>query len=63
MQSDFLHTTDGGATWERQDTGEGDDLFGVFFLDSQTGWVTGAWGTVLHTTDGGVTWERQRPVC
>ncbi len=57
--ADVLHTTDGGATWTDQPTGENDSLYGVRFISVTEGWATGDWGTILHTTDGGATWERQ----
>ena len=57
--ADVLHTTDGGATWTDQPTGESDSLYGVRFVSTTEGWATGDWGTILHTADGGVTWERQ----
>ena len=56
---DVLHTTDGGATWADQPTGENDSLYGVRFISATEGWATGDWGAILHTTDGGATWERQ----
>src|SRR5262249_34022163 len=31
----------------------GEDLFGVSFVDAQTGWAVGSGGTILHTTDDG----------
>jgi hypothetical protein len=30
-------------------------LFSIFLTDINTGWATGANGTILHTTNGGVT--------
>src|SRR5215470_16498466 len=35
------------------------DLFGLSFIDSQSGWAVGALGDIGHTTDGGRTWEGQ----
>ena len=29
------------------------------FVDANTGWVAGTFGTVLHTTDGGANWAKQ----
>ena len=57
--ADVLHTTDGGATWTDQATGENDSLYAVRFISATEGWATGDWGTILHTVDGGATWERQ----
>ena len=33
------------------------NLYGVFFIDSNHGWIVGAQGTILATTDGGVSWS------
>lgn len=62
------HTSDGGATWTRQDlpfNGENGEVTRVRFADALEGWasvsslyITPA-GPVLHTTDGGNTWEVQ----
>jgi photosystem II stability/assembly factor-like uncharacterized protein len=32
---------------------------GVYFLDTQTGWIVGDYGTILHTTDGGESWSKK----
>ncbi len=32
------------------------NLFGVYFVDANVGWVVGASGTVIKTADGGKTW-------
>ena len=37
--------------------GSGMHLSGSYFQDENTGWVTGAGGTVARTTDGGDSWE------
>jgi PKD repeat protein len=34
----------------------------VFFINDQTGWAVGAFGTVLKTIDGGINWETQLSV-
>ena len=58
-----IHTTDGGVSWQRQDTGVGIWTETVQFLDLQEGWVLG-WDAspgrskLMHTTDGGTTWSR-----
>ena len=59
VQDYILHTTDGGATWHRQEialTESGSGLLGVAFTNAGTGWASGADGTIWHTTDGGSTW-------
>ena len=36
-----------------------DSLYDIAFVDSQTGWAVGDFGTILHTADGGQTWTRE----
>jgi photosystem II stability/assembly factor-like uncharacterized protein len=55
----IVHTTDGGQSWERQESGVGNWLGGVQFVDADTGWAIGSAGTILHTPDGGLTWTIQ----
>jgi photosystem II stability/assembly factor-like uncharacterized protein len=45
--------------WEPVNYSEDLSLTDVFFVDSQTGWVSGAGGTILHTRNGGATWTAQ----
>jgi photosystem II stability/assembly factor-like uncharacterized protein len=52
-----FRTTNGGATWSSQATGN--TLLGVAFVDSNRGWAVGDSGTVLHTSNGGVSWSAQ----
>jgi photosystem II stability/assembly factor-like uncharacterized protein len=49
-------TTNGGASWFNQNSGTGNDLHGVFFLDAQEGWIGGQNNTLLYTADGGTSW-------
>lgn len=60
-QSLVLHTTDGGASWKRQEVGTLDsDLQSVAFLpDGVRGWATGAQGKLIYTSDGGEHWKIQ----
>jgi photosystem II stability/assembly factor-like uncharacterized protein len=55
-----LHTSDGGKTWIRQDSGTDYTLSSIFFVDSHNGWAVGDQGTVIHTADGGKTWQKQK---
>lgn len=55
-----LHSTDQGATWKVQKTGQARALNGVFFRDNTHGWAVGEGGTVVATADGGNTWQVQR---
>jgi photosystem II stability/assembly factor-like uncharacterized protein len=53
----LFESNDGGVTWVQRDIPAdlNSGLNGIFFLDSQHGWV---WGNVNYrTTDGGNTWE------
>ncbi|NTV83765.1 MAG: T9SS type A sorting domain-containing protein [Bacteroidales bacterium] len=62
-QGVVLNTTDGGNTWELQETGTLADLGKVFFPDNQHGWAVGAMendtNIVLRTINGGESWEIQ----
>jgi len=65
------HTSDGGITWQEQESGTDFILEKVFFLDKENGWVVGGWprdsavslyggmGVILATQDGGKTWNSQ----
>lgn len=55
----IVHTSDGGTTWDIQNSGVTVPLFDVSFINPQTGWIAGGRGTILHTTDGGKTWKPQ----
>ena len=52
-------TTDGGAAWSPQGSGNVAWLYGVAFSDASHGWVVGWDGTILATTDGGASWAKQ----
>lgn len=49
-------TTNGGTTWTSVFTGGGGEMYDVFFINAQTGWIVGRDGFVRYTTDGGTTW-------
>ena len=57
----LLRTSDGGCKWDSVQTRfdfSGDRFNGLFFLNSQEGWVTGVYTPKLfHTRDGGVRWD------
>ncbi len=60
----ILATTDGGATWNAQNSGTMDDLTAVAFPNATDGWAVGddsntGTGLILATTDGGATWSPQ----
>ena len=55
-----IHTSDGGKTWVRQESGTENHLFTVYFADRENGWAAGTLNTIIHTSDGGKTWEKQK---
>lgn len=55
-----LHTTDGGKTWVRQQTGTDYTLSSIHFVDAKNGWAVGDEGIIIHTKDGGKTWVKQK---
>ncbi len=52
-------TTDGGRTWEAQDTGTLEYLFSVDFASPTHGVAVGKAGTIITTDDGGKTWTKR----
>jgi photosystem II stability/assembly factor-like uncharacterized protein len=54
----IFHTTDGGATWERQDAGTKRPFLATACLDARTAWIAGKEGIVYGTVDGGATWTQ-----
>jgi hypothetical protein len=55
----ILKTTDGGVSWNSQNSGTNQDITSIFFVDNQTGWVVGESGTIIKTTNGGENWFNQ----
>ncbi len=53
----IYHTTDGGQSWDKQETGTLNPLFSVAFADPQHGLAVGKGGLAMHTEDGGRTWK------
>ena len=52
-------TADGGASWNKGDTGTTMLLYSVSMADANNGWAVGQLGTILRTSDGGRTWHEQ----
>jgi prepilin-type N-terminal cleavage/methylation domain-containing protein len=54
-------TTDGGTTWDLQDSTVTTDLLAIAFVPTSVtnAWVVGKGGVILRTTDGGDTWTAQ----
>jgi photosystem II stability/assembly factor-like uncharacterized protein len=62
----ILRTTDGGATWTLQSPSRDPndavpELFGVSFINVNTGTAVGALSTILRTYQGGEDWSPQQP--
>ena len=62
------HSTDGGQSWERQQSGVRASLRSLHFLNPYVGWVVGreelplgagSAGVMLYTNDGGLRWQRK----
>ena len=63
------HTSDGGASWQRQESGVDCRLEAVFFLNKLQGWAVGgrsrpgtptSQGVLLRTRNGGQSWQADR---
>jgi photosystem II stability/assembly factor-like uncharacterized protein len=55
-QGTIVHTTDGGTTWVKQESGITEHLQDVEFLNNQTGIAIGVFAALLKTDDGGEHW-------
>ena len=56
--------TNGGLNWENQISGTTNNLFSIYFTDSNNGWAVGGdWlaekRIIINTTDGGLNWITQ----
>jgi len=49
----IIKTTNGGVNWGLQYSGVNTHLKRVFFINSQTGWISGDSSVILKTTNGG----------
>ncbi|OGR84513.1 MAG: hypothetical protein A2901_02785 [Elusimicrobia bacterium RIFCSPLOWO2_01_FULL_54_10] len=47
------------AVWRFSNSGTGQDLNAVYFIDTSTGWTVGASGTILKTVNAGTDWAAQ----
>jgi photosystem II stability/assembly factor-like uncharacterized protein len=56
----IFHTEDGGATWEKQESGTSVDLLKCSMLSPDTCWIaaSGAGGKLLKTVNGGDNWTQ-----
>ena len=55
----IFHTSDGGKTWDKQESGVDYTLGAICFADEKHGWAVGDEGVIIHSSDGGKTWKRQ----
>lgn len=61
IRSDYggvIKTTNGGDPWVLLTTGLARFLKGIYFTDSDTGYVVGSFGTISKTTNGGTSWTQ-----
>jgi photosystem II stability/assembly factor-like uncharacterized protein len=58
-QGIILHTTNGGGSWTIQDTPSQNDIFSIYFVDANNGWLTGDNGVISRTTSAGATSVRE----
>jgi photosystem II stability/assembly factor-like uncharacterized protein len=53
----LLHTVNGGATWSTQNLPQpiqtGEELFSIYFVDTNNGWLASDHGNIAHTISGG----------
>ena len=45
--------------WRQIESGTGEHLYGVHFVDAEHGWAVGTAGTILSTVNGGMTWTAE----
>ena len=50
--------TSGFSQWIFQNSGISTNLYSIYFLDENNGWITGAEGRILKTTNGGDNWQQ-----
>jgi photosystem II stability/assembly factor-like uncharacterized protein len=54
---EIYHTTDGGATFEIQETSLGTSTSDIYMIDENEGYTGGGSGFVYRTTNGGINWD------
>ncbi len=52
----IIKTSNGGVSWETQESNTDSDLNGIYFIDELNGWIVGN-GVILSTIDGGESWN------
>ena len=61
----IAHSTDWGYTWQMQESGVNDLIWGIHFINDNEGWAVGQEsnaGFILHTTNGGVTFVEEEQI-
>jgi photosystem II stability/assembly factor-like uncharacterized protein len=48
-----LFTSDSGQNWQKQNTGNANNFYSVFFTSNKTGWLVGGYGLIYKTSNGG----------
>jgi len=52
-----IYSNDGGDTWESSNLFTYQNLSHIDMLNSNTGWISGRFGTFYKTTNGGTSWD------
>lgn len=52
--NNIIYTSDGGTSWQIQDTTLKSPLYSIFFIDDYAGWAVGPDGMIMFTTNGGI---------
>ncbi|MBS1513802.1 MAG: T9SS type A sorting domain-containing protein [Bacteroidetes bacterium] len=55
----IYRTTNAGINWANISSAETTNLWSLFFLNSNTGWITSASGKIFKTTNAGTNWVSQ----
>ncbi|MEJ2105052.1 MAG: YCF48-related protein, partial [Ignavibacteriaceae bacterium] len=58
----IIKTTNGGTSWDVQNSGTSNSLHSIHFIDQNIGWAVGDDATILHTTNGGVTFVNKKEI-
>ncbi len=57
FHGNIVNTTDGGETWNSQTSGTNDLLYSVYFINPDTGFISGK-GYILKTVNSGSNWDK-----
>jgi photosystem II stability/assembly factor-like uncharacterized protein len=56
--TEIYQTVDGGTSWMKQPAPGDEQLYAIYFIDGQYGWIAGRIGFTLGTQNGGQTWQQ-----